>query len=302
MAADIDHRHFKDEAEVGHDELAVVVYDQQDGEWRPTQVFTRRWLSFADGSKGWSYNLFDGDWCRRDQTLHLYNSGGGPPYVGCCATPGIHWRIWLADGESVHDGGLAHERPDGAPIAWRRPALTPADLHERGFEISVENPGDIFADASDERTYYCETCDDNLPADDSTACEHLVSCHACGSKYGAGGDEEARCRECNASQHDCDICNDYGGETCISCGQWVCSGCWAGHVDEDGAPCERGGPDWKEPESVLPSPSVLASSNQWCVRCEQQTEIVTVDPPGLCRKCSWQAAGRKVPKASKAKP
>jgi hypothetical protein len=132
-----------------------------DGDWRPTQVFTRRWLRFADGSEGWSYTLFDGDWCRRDQTLHLYNTGGGQPYVGRAAKPGIHWRIWLTDGESVSDGGVTHERPDGEPMAWRRPGLSPTELHECGFEITTDYPSDIFEYASDERTYYCETCDNS---------------------------------------------------------------------------------------------------------------------------------------------
>jgi hypothetical protein len=233
-------------------ELAVVVYALDDGDWRPTQVFTRRWLRFADGSEGWSYTLFDGNWCRRDETLHLYNTGGGPPNVVRGAEPGIHWRIWLAEGESVSDGGVTHERPPGAPLAWQCLGLTPAELFERGYEITTEHPGDIFADASDERTYYCETCDDHLPADDATACEHYVSCHACGSQYGHGGDDEARCRECNASQHNCEFCTDYGGEVCISCGQWVCAGCWTGHDSDDGRPCERGRPDWKEPGSAPP--------------------------------------------------
>lgn len=245
-----------------HGEPAVVVYAMDDGAWRPEQVFTRRWIRFADDSEGWSYTLFDGDWCRRDQTLHLYNAGGGPPYVGRGAEPGIHWRIWLAPGESVRDSGVTIERPSGAPLAWDPPGLSVETLREFGYEITAEHPGDIFADASDERTYYCETCDDHLPADDSTACEHYVSCHACGSQYGHGDDDEARCRECNASQHDCDICTGYGGEVCISCGQWVCSGCWVGHDDEDGEACERGRPDWKEPGAAespwLDTPKHLA--------------------------------------------
>lgn len=41
-------------------ELAVVVYAEQDGDWRPTQVFTRRWIRFADGFVGGEnkYGLF----------------------------------------------------------------------------------------------------------------------------------------------------------------------------------------------------------------------------------------------------
>lgn len=151
-----------------HGEPAVVVYAMDDGAWRPEQVFTRRWIRFADDSEGWSYTLFDGDWCRRDQTLHLYNAGGGPPYVGRGAEPGIHWRIWLAPGESVRDSGVTIERPSGAPLAWDPPGLSVETLREFGYEITAEHPGDIFADASDERTYYCETCDDHLPADEQT--------------------------------------------------------------------------------------------------------------------------------------
>ena len=249
------------------DELAVVVYAMDDGDWRPTQVFTRCWLRFADGSEGWSYTLFDGNWCRRDETLHLYNAGRGPPYVGRGAEPGIHWRIWLAEGESVSDSRVTHERPDGTPLAWRRPGLTSTELFERGYELTAEHPGDIFEYASDERTYYCETCDDNLPADDATACEHYVSCHACGSQYGHGGGDEARCRECSASQHDCEFCTDYGGEVCISCGQWVCAGCWAGHDDDDGQPCERGRPDWKEPSGTVELRKAPWHNTPTCPRC-----------------------------------
>ena len=61
-----------------------------------------------------------------------------------------------------------------------------------------------------------------------------LTCQRCERSYVSEGDEEDRCPFCEASQHDCDICTEIGGETCISCGQWVCAGCWAGHADEDG--------------------------------------------------------------------
>ncbi len=186
-------------------ELAVVLYvqDAGDEEWRPSQVFTRRWQRYDDGSEGWRYEQFDGSWCRRDQRLHLYNSGGGDPYVNGFAEPGIG-RLWMLDGESVSGDG-ANPNRDG-PIGSRRaPALSDADLLERGIERTYEHPGDIFADASDEPTTYCEACDDKIPRH-AQPCEHLCTCDHCGATYEREGDAE-----------------------------------------EDGEPCERGRPNWKEP-------------------------------------------------------
>ena len=155
------------------EEIAVVLYVQDaDGEWRPSQVFTRHWIRRTDGSDGWSYSLFDGSWCRRDDRLHLYNSGGGPPYVNGFSGLGIHGRLWMLDGESVSDGGKENPNRD-KPIGSRRaPALSDADLLAIGIERTHEHPGDIFADASDEMTTYCKSCDDEIPLYENP-CEHL---------------------------------------------------------------------------------------------------------------------------------
>lgn len=224
----------------------MVLFHHEDGEWRPVQVFTRHWQRFADGSEGWSYDLFDGSWCRRDQTQNLYNSGSGPPYVGGYVEPGIHGRLWMLDGESVSDGGKTNPNRDG-PIGHRRaPALSDADLLAMGIERTHERPGDIFAGASDDSTTYCEACDDEIPRH-VNPCEHLCTCDHCGATYERAGDEEDRCPECKTSQFECEACGECGGETCISCGCNICGPCWPEHVDEDGEPCERGLPNWKEP-------------------------------------------------------
>ena len=228
-------------------ELAVVLYVEDDGAWRPSQVFTRRWIRFVDGSDGWSYDLFDGSWCRRDQRLHLYKSGGGDPYVNGFVDPGIHGRLWMLDGESVHDGGKSHPRRKGPMGSHRAPALTDADLLAMGIERTYEHPGDLFADASDEPTTYCEACDDEIPRH-AEPCEHLCTCDHCGATYKSEGDEEDRCPDCNTSQLECEECGECGGETCISCGRNLCGPCWPEHADEVGEPCERGRPNWKEPE------------------------------------------------------
>lgn len=228
-------------------ELAVVLYVEDDGQWRPHQVFTRRWIRFADGLEGWTYDLFDGSWCRRDQRLHLYNSGGGPPYVNSFAEPGIHGRLWMLEDESVSGDGENPNRDN--PIGSRRPpALSDADLLARGIERTYESPGDLFADYSDEPTTYCKACDDDIPRHEAP-CEHLCTCDHCGATYESEGDEEDRCPDCKTSQLECEDCGECGGETCISCGRNVCSSCWSGHVDEGDDPCERGTADWKEPSA-----------------------------------------------------
>lgn len=103
-----------------------------------------------------------------------------------------------------------------------------------------------------------------------------LTCQRCERSYVSEGDEEDRCPFCEASQHDCDICTEIGGETCISCGQWVCAGCWAGHADEDGAPCERGSPDWKEPSGTPP-----------CEECEDHDAIrCPAENRPLCAGCN----------------
>lgn len=215
-------------------ELAAVLFEQIDGAWRPTQVFTRQWIRFHDGREGWTYDLYDGSWCKRDERLHLYRSGGGSPYAGEYVEPGIHGRLWLADGERVRGlSGTEH--------------LSPEQLTSMGYEFTAEHPGDIFSDASDESTSWCERCEDDIPRHENP-CEHLCTCWNCGETYTAGDDEERRCPDCNESQAECAHCNKDGAETCISCGQWICKGCWPGHPDEGGIRgCERGAPEWKEP-------------------------------------------------------
>jgi len=220
-------------------ELAVVVFtDYGDAGWQPTQVFTREWVKFHSGCEGWRTQMFDGSWCQRDEQLHLYNSGGGiVPYVHPFREPSPPpARIWIADCQAVYDG----RNTDG-------PALTDADLLVMGYQRIHEHPGDIFDGASDEKTVWCEECEDNIPRD-VNPCEHLVTCWHCQASYTAEGDEERRCPDCNESQHECDHCNEQGAETCISCGQWICKACWAGHDDDTPTgKCERGAPDWKEP-------------------------------------------------------
>ncbi len=229
-------------------ELAVVIFtDEGDAGWQPCQVFTRRWIKFADDSEGWSYTLYDGSWCARDEQLHLYNSGGGPPYVEGPATLDgklyMH-QIWLAPGESVSNNTA---RESDGPISDRRAtSLSDDELLAIGYRRVDEHPGDIFSDASDDPTTWCEECKDNISRYENP-CEHLATCWHCQASYTAEGDEERRCPDCNESQHKCDHCDEQGAETCISCGQWICPKCWAGHDDntEDGK-CERGAPDWKE--------------------------------------------------------
>jgi hypothetical protein len=229
-------------------ELAVVIYSKEhDGAWHPTQVFTRRWMRFADDSEGWTYTLYDGSWCQRDEQLHLHHAGGGPPYVeGPSVEPGIHWRIWLAPSESVCRNTA--ERPDGTTIADRRaPGLSDAELLAIGYELVSEHPGDVFDGASDDATAWCEKCEDWIPRY-VNQCEHHVTCWACGDTYASEGDEEDRCPECQTSQCECDHCGEQGAETCISCGQWICNECWSGHDDDTPhGKCERGKRNWREP-------------------------------------------------------
>lgn len=107
------------------------------------------------------------------------------------------------------------------------------------------------------------------------------TCQRCERSYLAEGDEEDRCPFCNASQHDCDFCPDSGGETCISCGQWVCSGCWAGHDDEDGQACERGRPDWKEP-GAAPPPREHEWNGDYCEECGASRDGDDTAAPAVC--------------------
>jgi hypothetical protein len=212
-------------------------------------VFTRKWMRFHSGREGWRYQMFDGSWCDRDAQLHLYNSGGGSnpyvhPYSEAATMPG---RIWIADGQTVHDG----RKTDGSP-------LSDETLLAMGYQRIYEHPGDIFDDASDEPTTWCDECGDHIPRYDSP-CEHMVTCWHCSANYTTEGDEESRCPDCTSSQRECDHCGDYGAETCISCGQWICKGCWPNHDDDTPhGKCERGRPDWKEPGSSKPSPKRAA--------------------------------------------
>lgn len=213
------------------DELAVVVFEEACGEWRPSQVFTRKWMRFHSGREGWRYEMFDGSWCDRDAQLHLYNSGGGSnpyvhPYSEAATMPG---RIWIADGQTVHDG----RKTDGPP-------LSDETLLAMGYQRIHEHPGDIFDGASDNPTTWCEECGDNIPRYDNS-CDHLVTCWHCQANYTTEGDEESRCPDCESSQRACDFCDAQGAETCIHCGQWVCKTCWPRHADMGGVRECKGG-------------------------------------------------------------
>lgn len=231
-------------------ELAVVILAEEGAAgWQPEQVFTRQWIRFADGSEGWSYTLFDGTYCRRDERLHLYQSGGGPPYVEGPATRDgqpVAFKIWMAPGESVRRNTTPC--PQEGPLAGRRPpGLSDDELLAMGYHRIDDDPGDIFEYASDEPTSWCTKCEDNIPRYEG-ACEHLITCWHCQANYTSEGDEEDRCPDCNSSQRECEDCSVDGAETCISCGRWICPECWPGHSDEGGIrECERGAPDWKEP-------------------------------------------------------
>lgn len=209
-------------------ELAVVVYEETDGDWRPTQVFTRKWMKFYDGREGWSYQLFDGDWCRRDQQLHLYNSGGGRPYVGGYVEPGnMPGRIWIADGQAVVGAALV----DGEHVE-----LSYGDLEAMGYTVVTEHPGDIFDGASDEPTAWCEKCEDYLPRYDNP-CEHLRVCWHCHANFTVEN-SESRCPDCNESQLECEECEEPGAETCASCTRPICKEC----LCECGHPLRRAPP------------------------------------------------------------
>jgi hypothetical protein len=210
------------------DELAVVVFEEACGEWHPSQVFTRKWMRFHSGREGWRYEMFDGSWCDRDAQLHLYSSGGGSnpyvhPYCEAAAMPG---RIWIADGQTVHDG----RKTDGPP-------LSDETLLAMGYQRIHEHPGDIFDGASDDPTTWCDECGDHIPRYDES-CEHLATCWNCQANYTAK-DADQRCPDCNESQLECEECEAHGAKRCIACGRPLCTDCINEHDGASGDLCDQ---------------------------------------------------------------
>jgi hypothetical protein len=116
-------------------ELVMIEFDRH----RPFSVWYKN-------ERGW-VDLYDVDYCKRDDTLYYHISGGGELYL---EQPGRH-KYWIATGYSVKEAC-----PEN-----RVRRLNPRWKAEIGTTWGVESD-----------TEYCEICRDNIPLIDP--CEHIT--------------------------------------------------------------------------------------------------------------------------------
>lgn len=143
---------------------AAIFVEYDDG--RPFSVVTE------DGDD------FDFDYCKRDDQIYYHRSGLGPPRTRIEA-PQFAFpeasiesiTIWVREGAVLVD-------EQGEPVV---------DHAARGYKLLQEFPGDPFDrdDVIECETVYCKTCDDRLPDDRDSPCEHIWYCDVCRAIGGA---------------------------------------------------------------------------------------------------------------------
>jgi len=91
--------------------------------------------------------IYDVDYCKRDDTLYYHMSGCGPAYIE--AAPGM--RVWVAEGNHVAIPAGC-EMIASVDAKWLDPEM------DWGIDCDTE---------------YCEACDDWLPTDTDEPCPHI---------------------------------------------------------------------------------------------------------------------------------
>lgn len=147
-----------------HGDVVAVHYRRhKDGERRPHSIIVR---SQHGGLDEW-----DALWCERDGVLYVHRSGGGrdlgTTYVfgGAPDDGEPHTWVWTAACVStlVDASDTDH-------------VVTDAELVAMGIERLADILGDPFEDASEQRCWWCDACEDWIP--DEGLCRHLYDTEA----------------------------------------------------------------------------------------------------------------------------
>jgi hypothetical protein len=135
--------------------IAVEYQQNRAGAWVPHQAWVK------DVRRGHEYiDMHDCDWVESESTLYHHNAGGGDPYVNAYAqAERLPGRIWIAAEVTVHHAGERERGP-----------LSDADMLAMGLK-RVHGPTPApFAEADEDDTFYCETCDDRVPDERGGKC------------------------------------------------------------------------------------------------------------------------------------
>lgn len=144
---------------------------------------------------GHTFDEFDADFCRRDETIYSHQSGGhtGRVYLSKLVSSARH-RLWARDDMTFS-------------TACSDEMISAADIAELGYDLeqSEKPPADLKAqlrDVSHGTVHYCQGCDDMIP--DSDHCfEHEYWCDDCGDFFQKAADQcEHYCHVCEVEKND----------------------------------------------------------------------------------------------------
>lgn len=142
-----------------------------------------------DKPNGHCPHYFDFNYCRRNGTIYYHNSGAGGELklrLGTLVQPmnPPACEFWAASGLPLYRDGKTWRRPakirgddELAAMGYRR--LKQPRLLRQGGKAS-RNPFDV---AEEGEVVYCRRCDDWLPDDGWSVCEHLRWCDACAAWF-----------------------------------------------------------------------------------------------------------------------
>lgn len=139
--------------------VIAVEYNDED---RPFSIFTR------DSC----ITVWDAEWCKRDETVYVHESGGGGSVYFNALSDGARCKAWIAPGEKITTTRKT------SPGKWATVEITREELSAIGFDLMDALPSDPFDGAEESDTHYCDECDDHLPTTDTDdPCDHTTWCN-----------------------------------------------------------------------------------------------------------------------------
>lgn len=166
--------------------VIAVEYGAED---RPFSIFTR------EGG----VSLWDADWCKRDETLYVHESGVGGSVYFNALSEGARNKAWVAPGERITT------TRETSPGKWATVEITREEVATLGFDLLDELPGDPFDGAEESDTVWCDVCEDHLPTENTDSpCDHTTWCDLSGwwvsikdqQHVFDGGEPHDICEEC----------------------------------------------------------------------------------------------------------
>lgn len=140
-----------------------VVAIEYGGEDRPFSIYTRSACGYIE--------VWDAEWCARNETIYVHMSGGGGSVYFNALSEGARCKAWVAEGETI-----TTTRRTGDD-SWETAEIDRAELTAMGFDLLDAPLADPFADAEEGETIYCDRCEDFLPTENvGQPCDHIAWC------------------------------------------------------------------------------------------------------------------------------